>query len=86
MKAITLRNLPPALAETLEKEAAATGRSLNKTVIHLLEKATGISGPPPHQTRFHDLDDLAGNWSEKQAREFESSLHDQRQIDPELWE
>ena len=86
MKAITLRNLPPALAETLEKEAAATGRSLNKTVIHLLEKATGLSGPPPNQSRFHDLDDLAGSWSEKQTREFDQNLQDLRQIDPDLWE
>lgn len=86
MKAITLRNLPPDLAITLEKEAAATGRSLNKTVIHLLEKATGLSGLPPKQSRFHDLDDLAGSWSGKQTREFDQNLQDLRQIDPDLWE
>lgn len=86
MKAITLRNLPTDLAETLEREAAATGRSLNKTVIRLLEKATGVSGSPPKTTRFHDLDDLAGSWTNKQAREFERHLQDQRQIDPDIWE
>lgn len=85
LKAITLRNLPPKLADTLEQEAAATGQSLNKTVIHLLEKATGVSEPRPNRARHHDLDELAGSWSQKQAQEFELHLEDQRQIDPDLW-
>ncbi len=33
------------------------------------------------QTRHHDLDDLAGSWSKKEAAEFDKALADQRTID-----
>ena len=86
MKAITLRQIPIELAEIIEREAAATGASLNKTVLRLLEEATGVSGNGHRQRRFHDLDELAGSWTAKQAREFDGNLGDQRQIDPDIWE
>jgi len=85
MKAITLRNIPSELAKILEREAAKTGRSLNKTVLTLLEKATGARGSGQRPVRFHDLDDLAGSWTRKQAREFEGHLEELRQIDSDLW-
>ena len=84
MKAITLRNIPPQLAKTLEKEAKASDTSLNKTVIRLLERATGLL-PRPGRRRYHDLDELAGSWTPQEACEFERELADQRKIDPELW-
>jgi hypothetical protein len=86
MKAITLRQIPTELAEIIEREAQATGTSLNKTVLRLLEKATGVSGRGRRPGRFHDLDELAGSWSAKQAREFDRHLGDQRQLDPDIWE
>lgn len=85
MKAITLRKIPTELAEILEREAASARTSLNKTVLRLLEEATGLSGNDRGQRRFHDLDDLAGSWTSKQAREFDRSLDEQRQIDPDIW-
>jgi hypothetical protein len=36
MKALTIRNLPPALAEALDREKHRRGQSLNQTVIDLL--------------------------------------------------
>ena len=84
MKAITLRNIPPDLATILEKEAKESATSLNKTVIRLLEKATGLLSRPGRH-RYHDLDELAGSWTPEEAREFEAELADQRRIDPELW-
>lgn len=36
--------------------------------------------------RHHDLDHLAGTWSEEAAAEFDAALAEQRKIDPELWE
>lgn len=85
MKAITLRNIPSELAKILEQEAAKTGKSLNKTVLTLLEKATGARGSARRPVRFHDLDDLAGSWTAKQAREFDGHLDELRPIDPEIW-
>lgn len=86
MRAITLRNLPPALAAILEKEASATGKSLNKTVIALLEKATGLAENGRGRSRHHDLDELAGSWGRKQAREFDRHLQELRRIDADVWE
>ena len=84
MKAITLRNLPPNLGRRLERKAKEKGSSLNKTVIGILEAALETSRK--RNTRLHhDLDHLAGLWSEDEAREFDEDLAAQRKIDPELW-
>ena len=56
-----------------------------ETVIHLLEKATGTTGSGKRRARFHDLDDLAGSWTPKQARTFEGHLEELRPIDPQIW-
>jgi hypothetical protein len=86
MKAITLRNIPPELQRCLEKEATGSNTSLNKTVLRLLLKATGLEPLPERQRRFHDLDHLAGTWTREEAAAFEKSLQAQRRIDPEIWE
>jgi hypothetical protein len=60
--------------------------SLNKTVIRLLEEGLGVAGPAAGAASYRDLDDLAGVWSDEDAREFDRVLQEQRRIDPELWE
>ena len=86
MKAITLRNIPPELQDRLLEEASESHSSLNKTVLRLLEKATGTTPAKPSKARFHDLDHLAGTWTAEEAAQFEKALAEQRTIDPELWE
>jgi hypothetical protein len=85
MKAITLRNLPPKLAEVLQQESTATGLSLNRTVIRLLEKGADLDPAPRKPRVYHDLDHLAGSWSEDEEAQFAAELARQRQIDPEPW-
>jgi hypothetical protein len=86
MKAVTLRNLPPHIAEAIRKEARRKGTSFNKAVISILDSRAGIrEKKPSRQSRHHDLDDLAGSWSKKEAAEFDQSLAAQRTIDPDLW-
>ena len=84
MKAITLRNIPPDLSRRIERRAKERGSSLNKTVIQVLEDGLGTSKKRAVQLH-HDLDHLAGSWSEDEAREFEEDLAAQRKIEPELW-
>ena len=84
MKAITLRNIPPDLSCRIERRAKEKGSSLNKTVIQILEDALGASKKRAIQLH-HDLDHLAGSWSEDEARKFEEDLAAQRKIDPEPW-
>lgn len=86
MRAITLRNLPPELEKLIEEEAAESGLSLNRTVIRLLEKGAGQPTGKPRRRVYHDLDHLAGSWSDEQKAEFDRALAEQRRVDPELWE
>lgn len=86
MKAVTLRSLPANVAEAIRKEAHRKGLSLNKAVISLLANRVGVGEKKKsRQTRYHDLDDLAGSWSKKEAAEFDKSLAAQRTIDLDLW-
>lgn len=83
VKAITLRNLPPEVAKVVKQKARKERLSLNRAIIRLLEQATGGSGSP--REIHHDLDHLAGRWSEQEYRDFVEALRDQRRIDPEMW-
>ena len=86
MKAVTLRGLPPDIADAIRKEANRKGMSLNKAVISLLANRMGVREKKKNrQTRHDELDDLAGSWSKKEAAEFEKSLAAQRTIDLDLW-
>lgn len=88
MRTITIRKMPPDLEKRIEAIAAEEGTSLARTVIRLLMRATGLLGSELSETpgtRHHDLDDLAGTWSDEEAAEFDRSLARQRQVDPEVW-
>lgn len=85
MKAITLRNLPLEIARTVQRRAKQKKTSMNKAVIDLLEESTGTRAHIPAPVRYHDLDHLAGTWTEKEAAAFETLITEQRRIDPELW-
>lgn len=84
MKTVTLRNPPPELLRMIRKKASEKKVSLNKAVIGLLEEGAGLS-KKPKRILSHDLDDLAGSWSEEEARAFEKNLQRQRVIDEDLW-
>lgn len=80
MKALTIRNLPPSLAEALEREKRRRGKSLNQTVIDLLGQALGAEG-----VRSNGLGRLAGGWSEDEFRDFEQATAQFGAADDELW-
>lgn len=85
MKAITLRNLPPELARAVQQRAKHKKTSVNKAVIDLLEESAGTRAHTSAPIRYHDLDHLAGTWTEKEAAMFETLLTEQRRIDSEFW-
>lgn len=84
MGAITVRNLPPKVAKAIREKARKERLSINKTVVKLLEEATGLSrdGKRP---LYHDLDRFAGTWSKEEYDEFMESLKEQRKIEPDMW-
>ncbi len=83
MTAITLRGISPTLEKAIKDRANAGGLSLNKTVIRMLEQSLGLRSDPTPRLH-HDLDHLAGTWSQEEAEAFEADLAMQRQVDPEL--
>jgi hypothetical protein len=76
---ITVRNVSKELARRLAKLAEASGRSINATVLDLLERATGIDGRRARLERYT-------TWSKADVEDFDRSLRAQRTIDPGLWE
>ncbi|MCY3808674.1 MAG: hypothetical protein OXG58_04410 [Gemmatimonadetes bacterium] len=80
MKAITVRNIPPDLAEAIDDEKLRRGHSLNRTVIDLLKQALGVGRP-----RSNGLARLAGGLSRERARELEEAMAPLGEIDEEMW-
>jgi hypothetical protein len=85
MKAITLRNLPPDVARTVQQRAKQNKTSVNKAVIELLEESAGSKAKKKAPIHYHDLDHLAGTWTQEEADAFDKLIAEQRTIDPELW-
>ena len=80
MKTLTVRNLPPVVAEALEREKRRRGESLNRTVIELLRQSLGVG-----MERSNGLAQLAGSWTEDEFRDFQEAVADFDRIDAELW-
>lgn len=85
MAAITVRNLPPAVAKAVRAKARKERLSLNKAVVKLLEEATGEARDKPKRPIHHDLDRFFGGWTREEAEAFDGALREQRQIEPEMW-
>jgi len=80
VKHLTIRNLPPDVAQALEREKRRRGESINQTVIGLLSKGLGVGAP-----RSNGLANLSGKWSEEDLEEFERAVAPFAEIDDELW-
>jgi hypothetical protein len=84
MNAITVRNLPPELARMIRQKAKTERTSLNRAVISLLERATGLSKPRGDEVHT-DLDRFFGCISKEEADRLDEAIREQRQIEPEMW-
>jgi hypothetical protein len=84
MANISIRGLDKEAVDTLKGAAAQIGVSLNSYVVELLRCNVGVA-PAQRLQLHHDLDALAGTWSEAAAREFEARLAAFEQIDEDLW-
>lgn len=82
MKALTIREVDPALAKALEREKRRRGASLNQTVLQLLRQALGLEGVA---RRSNSLGKLAGTWSKEDLARFERDTAVFEQVDEELW-
>lgn len=78
IKQITLRNPSADLVDRLRDLARQQDKSLNATILGLLEEALGIDGRRERLSRY-------ATWSEDEAARFDEALSAQRALDGELW-
>jgi hypothetical protein len=81
MRHLTIHNIPPEVAEALEKQKGQSRTSLNQTVIDLLGQALGVC----KGAKSNGLAVLAGTWTKKDHARFEAAIAVTEQIDEELW-
>lgn len=81
MNQLTVRNIPAAIQTKLRSLAERSGLSINQTVIHLLETATG--GKP--EARRRDLSALAAKWDAREADAFDRATAPFESVDEEVW-
>jgi hypothetical protein len=79
---LTVRDLPPEVAEALEDEKRRRGTSLNRTVIDLLAQGLGVTSAG---RRSNGLARLAGTWTAAELARFEEAVAPAEGIDEELW-
>lgn len=79
---ILLRKIPAEIHRELRLTAQKEGMSLNRLVIHLLQKALGLGQPK----KKRDLSHLAGTWKKEQADEFVKNTRHFERLDDEIWQ
>jgi len=85
MTQLTVRGIDAKLHQYLKQEAERRGESVNRYVLSLLRNAAGEEIGVQKTLRYHDLDHLAGTWTEDEAEAFDQQLAAQRTIDEEIW-
>ena len=77
-KQITVRGVSPKLGRRLHDMSRARGKSLNATVLELLEQAAGVEGRKEWLRRFM-------TWTPDEVRAFHAVIQAQRPVDDRLW-
>lgn len=85
MKNISVRGIDDETASRLKAAAKRRGTSVNSLVVRLLRSGVGLRPEGPRIPVHHDLDHLAGTWSEEDHREFMDTQRDFSVIDEALW-
>jgi hypothetical protein len=78
---IVLEHLDDAVLTWIAKEAEQRGLSVETMILELIRQ--GIKNT--QLETYHDLDALAGTWSDKEADEFLKAIAEFEQVDEKLW-
>jgi predicted transcriptional regulator len=85
VKTLSLRIPDDGLARRLEQESRRRGTSINGLIVEAIRTFLGVPGRSPGGVH-HDLDHLAGTWSETDEREFAEAVQGFATVDREMWE
>ena len=87
MDQLTVRGIDESLREWLKLEAKRNKQSVNRYVLTLLQEASGTNKTEKRaEVTHHELDHLAGSWSETELQEFLKQVAQARAIDEDLWQ
>ena len=84
-RVITIQNIDDRTARRLSEEVKRRGVSVNTLVLQLVREGIGLDRGGPQRQVYHDLDALAGTWSDEETTEFLNSLADFGRVDESLW-
>ena len=82
MQNLTIHNVPPELAQALERESVRLQAPLDQTVIEILRRALQVGSS---EEKRNGLAGLAGTWTEEEHERFEAAIAMTEQLDEDLW-
>ena len=85
-RAITIEDVDDATASWLVEEARRRGVSVESIAGQLLQRGLEWERRRTVLLTYHDLDALAGTWSEDEAVAFLQAVADFEHVDPLLWQ
>jgi hypothetical protein len=83
---LNLSALDKATRAWIQDEARRTGTSLEEVIERLIQRSVALERQTEQAQRYHDLDSLAGTWSEEETNAFRAATADFAQVDPALWQ
>jgi len=84
MKTLTIRGIDIVLDKKIKERSNINGESINKTILNLLNSAFGLDKKNTFSI-YHDLDYLAGTWTEDDLEKFNNNIKEFNEIDKDLW-
>jgi hypothetical protein len=82
---ITLHEIPFETMQLLQEESLRQGIDI-ETMVHIyIKQGLPISNRHNESSAIHDLDALAGTWSESDFEEFSRTVADFSIVDEDLW-
>jgi hypothetical protein len=85
---ITIEGIDEATFEKLLAKAKQRGVTIGVIAREALQRTAETPTPPVENQSsgpWHDLDHLAGTWTDEDLAEFNAATADFEKIDPELW-
>jgi hypothetical protein len=83
---VTIQDIDNETANWINEQARQRGISIESLIIELIHKGITAERESVSPQAYHDLDSLAGTWSDEQAAEFSDSIADFEHVDEMLWQ
>lgn len=84
MNSLSLRGVEDEVKNRLKLKAKIAGISVNSLILDYIHRGIGYD-PARSLKHHHELDHLAGTWSERDKQEFEDAIGYMNKIDEEMW-